>query len=227
VAKRPKKTKTPRVKGGGKSGQSANKDAITGLDLGNGLILKSDTVYTDQSPEYKALFGNRDSSYASGGGTQIEFEINKDAVIFTSVTKGELTQNGGPAFAPDYQSQSVLIGTFVAGKGGLLKSGAINEATEWSYNPARAGTETRMASAESENIITYKTPTRFSDAQIRSNPSSIFYAFTGGQPVFWHDSQISPEQNPSFDNKNEFLGHASSAYLREGWWNNPFVPNLL
>jgi hypothetical protein len=220
MAKKPKAPKTPRVKGGGK-------DAITGLDLGNGLILKSDTVYTDQSPEYRALFGTRNSSYAAGGGTHIEFEFGSNAIFYTAVTTGELAINGNPQTTPDYKSRAIGLGSFTTGKGGLLKNGVINEATEWSYTPARPGSSTNGAQPESESIISYKSNTKFSDTQLKSNPSSIFYAFTGSQPVFWYDSYIQPELSGEFDQKSDFTQLASSKYLTDGWWNNPFAPNLI
>ena len=105
MAKKPKKAKTPKApKGrGGHKTNKPTKDTITGLDLGNGLILKSDTVYSDQSPEYKALFGMRDSVYSTGGGTQIEFEFSNNAIAYTSVTTGEYLQNGQRQYAPDYK----------------------------------------------------------------------------------------------------------------------------
>ncbi len=226
MSKKSKKAKTPKVKGGSKAGPST-KDAITGLDLGNGLILRSDTVYTDQSPEYKALFGNRNSTYSPGGGTQIEFEFSNNAIFYTAATAGELTINGSPQTTPDYKSRAIGLGSFTTGKGGLLKSGVINEATEWSYTPARPASSTNGALPESESIISYKSNTKFSDAQLKSNPSSIFYAFTGSEPVFWYVSDIQPELSGEFDQKSGFTQLASSKYLTDGWWNNPFATNLI
>ena len=229
MPKKPKKAKTPKApKGrGGPKTNKPTKDTITGLDLGNGLILKSDTVYSDQSPEYKALFGMRDSVYSTGGGTQIEFEFSNNAIAYTSVTTGEYLQNGQRQYAPDYKSRAIGIGKFKSDKNGLLALGEIIEASEWTYIPARAATTEAGASLAEESIITFQSPTTFSKALINSNPASIFYAFVGGQPVFWHDSNIQPELASEFDPKSDFARFESSKYIKEGWWQDPFAPNLI
>jgi hypothetical protein len=231
VSKKPKKAKTPKApKGrGGPKTNKPTKDTITGLDLGNGLILKSDTVYSDQSPEYKALFGRRDSVYSAGGETQIEFEFSNNAIAHTSVTTGEYLQNGQRQYAPDYKSRAILIGKFKSDKNGLLALGEIIEASEWTYTPDRAATAEAGASLAEESIITFQSPTTFTKALINSNPDSIFYAFVGGQPVFWYDSHDSkqPELASEFDPKSDFARFESSKYIKDGWWQDPFTPNLI
>lgn len=208
-------------------GKKSNKDSITGIALGKGLTLRSDTIYTDKSPEVVALLGERNSTYADGGGTQWEFEFSSSAIAYTMVTQGELTRNGVAASKSDYSSRAVSIGKFKGDKKGFLKSGTISETSEWTHHTAFEGSETRGASPASENIITYQSTSIFSSQTVKGNPSSIFYGIVAGSPVYWHMSDIQPELAGDFDIRSDFAEYQTSNYFAEGWWQDPFAPNLI
>ena len=208
-------------------GKKSKKDSITGIALGKGLTLRSDKIYTDKSPEVVALLGERNSTYTEGGGTQWEFEFGRDAIAYTMVTQGELTRDGVAASKPNYSSRAVSSGKFKGDKKGFLKSGVISETSEWTHHPAFEGSETTGASPTSENIITYQSTSRFTSQTVKGNPSSIFYGMVAGSPVYWHMSDIQPELAGDFDSRSDFARYQTSNFFPEGWWQDPFTPNLI
>ena len=109
----------PKKKGG-------KKDSITGMRIGNGLTIFSDTVYAEDSPEMRRIYGENNFTYDTGGKTEIEFEFSKKFIIITSNTTGQLTGNDGiPQTTPDYTIRVAGKGKFKAGKDGILKKGKI------------------------------------------------------------------------------------------------------
>jgi hypothetical protein len=213
MTKKSKKVKTPRVKGGSKA-SGGNKDAITGLDLGNGLILKSDTVYTDQSPEYKALVGNTNSTYSTGGGTLLEIEVGSNGFIYTFQTKGEISRDGMTQTTPDYWLRGAAIGNISFNNKGLLAGGRITEFSDWTYAVAPTGDTT-------ERIGTFRNPIEFTGSL-----SNAFWSASSGKPIFDFDSWKF-SQGEASDPKSDFWQYSTSRYFPEGWWNNPFAPNLI
>ena len=211
----------PKKKGG-------KKDSITGMRIGNGLTILSDTVYAEDSPEMRRIYGENNFTYETGGKTEIEFEFSKKFIIITSNTTGQLTGNDGiPQTTPDYTIRVAGKGKFKAGKDGILKKGKIKESSKWTFAPGQPGTETNAGSEAMDTIIAFKNQNTFTSQDTEINPRKIILALTTPPASYEYMSNIQSSLADEYNTLKEFQTFKTSRHFKEDWHQNPFSSDLI
>ena len=210
----------PKKKGG-------KKDSITGMRVGNGLTIFSDKIYTHDSPEIVRLIGETDGTWSPGGGREWEFEFSKKAVIISSKTTGQLTLRGLKTSNTDWRDRVVGIGKFKAGKDGILKKVTIKESSDWTWSPATPPTTKSAGGPASNRILGFRNKTKITSQEIEANPASIFYALAKSPEIYSYSSNVQPSMAHQYNTFDEFKSLKSSKYFENGWWENPFAPDLI
>ena len=197
------------------------------MRIGNGLTILSDKVYTYDYPEIVRLIAEFDGTFSPDSSREWEFEFSKKAVIISTKTTGLLRLQGQKTSGTDWSQRSIGIGKFKAGKDGILKKGTIKESSDWTWSPATPPTTTNAGGPASNDITGYKNKTKFTSQEIEANPASIFYAFTKPPASYEYMSDIQPILAHQYNTFDEFKSFKSSKYFENGWWENPFAPDLI
>jgi hypothetical protein len=210
MAKQPKKSKTPKVRGGGKTGRSGQ-DAITGLywEVDGIGKLQSDKVYSisyEQMQKALTTFWGEgytdDTRPADEYPVTLEVEIAKNMLVATSKDKHGNTSRS--ILRGDYEftqgkltsariTESVYVDAFVSG--GLLETSGMAE----SYPGGR----------RIEKVNDY---------------FSFYVAMNPGGNIIseYYSSETDISGNPSY-----FLQYGEGRFFYNGWQNNPFDSNLI
>ena len=195
------------------------RDEVTGLFAEvNGQRIISDVTYSEiDSPEGKSFFkGRKNREFTSDGSASFEFELGKDSIIMTHRVIGELSVDGLQQASRDYRQRIAWIGSFIYDKNGALSKASIREVAGWSFGESWNSTSThewssidKGATINSDSLLSVYTSTN-------SFPNRVFdYIADYGDGLVMGGP------------KSDFYNFESSKYFEEGWWDNPFAPNLI
>lgn len=200
MAKKPKKTKTPKSNGGSKTGKSGVKDSVTGLSLdvdGFGR-LTSDKVFSTESEFYKKIF-ERDSVTSFQG----EFEFGSDYIALTTLTKepGNYADKGnGWAERWVVQGQFKYAGNRITSA--TIESTAQVSSSYGALNYYSGGIR----------VLNPSNPDSWASALSRGGSS-----YTGFDNI---DGAIEDDIQP-------FYAFGGGKFFYPGWENDPFTTNLI
>lgn len=218
MAKKPKRAKTPKAKGGRQESAFSFKDPLTGE------AVRQDEVVN-------GFWGTREyRSYASG---QYEIEFNKNTIILTSRLDSWTGDNTSRPERFDV-SRAVIRGQFSADKHGLL-TGSMDSITSFNLQSDRE----RGYLYESGQSYKASRGSRVS-SDLSFNPSSLtsasyFYSNLDAN-TYNSDGEIignSFDSNgrfpgtPLYSDRNSLKGLPDASFFPEGWWQDPFTPNLI
>lgn len=215
MAKKPKKAKTPK----GKGGNGRGKDPVTGLYAdANGQRITSDVTYSEiDSPEGKPFFSGRDRrEFTNEGSATFEFEFGRNAIILTHRVIGELSADGFQQASKDYRQRIAWIGSFSYDTNGALRNGSISEVAEWSYGDSWNST----SSHEWSSVDRGKT----------INADSLLSVFASTLSFATRVFDYTADYGSGLvigGPKSDFYKFESSKYFENGWWDNPFATNLI
>lgn len=204
------------------TGRGSSKDSVTGLYMDvDGTRFYSDTTYdllnsAEASALKKSLGANSfnfNSIFVEGGSAKMEFEFDKNVVIWTIRVVGELSNNGAPQSSNDYTARYAYLGSFDYQKQGKLVKGNIKEVAQW----------TRGTQWSDDSLID-----RGSVDQGSATMGSRVWQLTpsNSQRVFDYDSLLE-EEGGSHMPREGFQSFAGSKYFTGDWWQDPFAPNLI
>jgi hypothetical protein len=227
MAKKTRTPKTPRIKGGGKTGRGS-KDAVTGLywefesvDWGGKRIRAiSDT----QIDNYDAWLettngrGERAESIQGRGDSISEFELSEKFMVYTQKDYDRAT--GEERFV-----RSVLQGSFKYNNKALT-SADISDFAQMSLTRRVDGMEQygSLKNYPSGWKISSLLPTYMSSNYISPNfPQEAQSTTRAG---FYYSPDIGYLEGSLLD-KTTVESFQGGRFFQEGWWNNPFAPNLI
>jgi hypothetical protein len=216
MGKKSKKAKA--TNGKSKQAQLSFKDPLTGEAVRQDEIVPG-------------FWGTREyRSYASG---QYEIEFDRNTIILTSRLdnwKGDNT----PRPERFDVSRVVIRGQFSADKQGLL-TGSIDSLTSFNL---QSDTERDYPYESAQSYKTSK-GTRIS-SDLTFNPSNLSKAtyFYSNLDANTYDSNGQVVGNsfdsagrfpgtPLYSDRNSLRGLPDASFFPEGWWQNPFAPNLI
>ena len=219
MAKKPKKAKTPKPgKGGGNGG--GGKDPVTGLTInleGIGKVT-SDKVYDKDSAVTKEWFSYY--AYRSPDVTEsfIEFEFSDKYIV---TTMQERYTNGDA-----WVVRLVMQGLFKY-KGKRISSATVVFLAEDNIGPGSFyGTTTPHLSGEVLG-------TRGGSKTI-ANPNSLFSWAETLSGFEGENNKLLEYNSGDIDNgiqatgdESDIRAFAGGKFFQEGWWNDPFTPNLI
>jgi len=218
MAKKPKKAKTPKVKGGGKAGKGGGKDPVTGLYL---------EFYLDD-PNKRVRFDN-DRTYSPEEVSQIEtsigfprdtdriqreFELSDRFLVQTNHTSYE---DGSSAV-----ERQVYFGQFTFNKG-RLQSATIFSVADEIVNFQDGRLQARQGFIN--NAIGSQ---RLSDAtSYRAWLDLNFSRQYSPQARYGYDELDSKFYEGSTFDRDALARFGEGRFFQEGWWLDPFTPNLI
>ncbi len=209
-------------KGRGLDSQSRTrgKDEVTGLFVEvNGEKIYSDVTYSQtESRQGKALasFWGEDRVFSEGGSALFEIELGKSQITFTLRTIGEESVDGTIQASPDYRQRDAFIGEFKYGRSGAFKGGTLSEVADWAY----------FQVGPDENRIGEWSSVDQGSAEVRS----IFDLYIKAKSLDYRPHDYLADYGDNLiegDPKQNFYNFESSKYFEDGWWDNPFTPNLI
>jgi hypothetical protein len=216
MAKRPKKTKTPRVKGGGKAERSG-KDAVTGLywevDMGDPsrkAKLQSDRTYN--LPEIKE---NR-LGIEMGDIIAMEEEYELSDKYFAITTKTQRQDGSGSIQRIVYQGQ------FGFEKGRLKSATLTSRAEENAYTQVAGAMDISGYINIPFSEFTLNDPSSLRE-WVEINASRSFrqvanYGYSQNQGNYYEGNSADRDALARF---------GEGRFFQEGWWQDPFSPNLI
>ena len=162
---------------------------------------------------------HHNNAYASG---QYEIEANQSTVILTSKYYDWIGPNG-PKPERFAVQRSILTGKFTTDKGGNL-IGSLDRTTSFGLQ-SDSSKGFFMETAQSYSVAkgtNIPSGLAFSPETIES--ASYFYSN-------YTDVQFDPDgrfpSTPRYNNRNDITGFADTSFFQEGWWQDPFTPNLI
>ena len=203
----------------GREGSSVNstsskrgRDEVTGLNAEIwGKKVYSDKVY--DMAEYGPL---SEEIYDDGGGElSFEYELGRNAIAYTVKTSRVAQIDGQPISFEESRSRWVFAGEFTYDKKGRFKSGTVTEVTNWTSNKRDrvGGWSFEYGSIDRGAAVTAKSLTE------------VTQAFEKNMERVYDHSNLN--NDIAGDAKSDFYNFESSKYFENGWWDNPFAPNLI
>jgi len=199
------------------------KDAVTGLFSNvNGQRIGTDVTYSEiSSSEGKAFYESlndmpEDRVFSEGGSSMFEIEFGKTAVIFTRQVVGEISVDGLRQSSQNRRQRVAWLGDFTYAKNGAFQKANLREVAEWTYVERWSDGEIyEWGSVDRGNA------SGLTSLMTLFNPSLLM---PGRVYDFWADYG---ENRIGGDPKQNFYNFESSKYFENGWWDNPFAPNLV
>ena len=214
MAKKPKKAKTPKAKGGNKVGRGGGKDPVTGLNLAieGERFISSDTVYNQDTAPYQSFWQKAASDIktvaldTSAG--QLEYELDNSFIVWTY----SYQQADGQSAT----GRQVLEGSFTYKKG-RLSGGKISRALSYTLNPDGDGQRTGIYSTSKGMSIK-------AGNSLDSITNGYYSSFTAGTPyLFSHEGNTTAIAVPS----DIYQDSTIARFFPQSWWQDPFTPNLI
>ena len=213
--------------GGGSSGNET-KDTLTLRDMLTGKIVLSDQVYNG----FFTPATDKNRSYSNG---QYEIEADNKMLIFT--LRADRWKGVNPARPERFDvSRAVLTGRFTSDANGNF-SGEVDRITSFNLQ-SDPSIGFFMETAQSYNVINGTSVTgtlAFSPDKIAS--ASYFYSNLdaneydyNGNVVgnsFYDDGDMRFLNTPLYQDRSSIKGLADTGFFQEGWWQDPFAPNLI
>jgi hypothetical protein len=201
MARRPKRPKTPRDKGGGRKTNSISTDPVTGLAIDvDGTTILSDKVYlqTYEDALKSGAFGLKDIYPI-----EYEVELSPSLIAFTvrqspsdpgtyrGVFKGDFKTKGNKVVSARID-EFAQRGRFSDGEGGFYENGSI-----------------------------------YSVGKELKNPFSAKQWMTALSNSMTERGWFSDENSQGGLGKQAVTGFGGGQVLQDGWWQDPFTPNLI
>ena len=210
MAKKPKKVKTPKVKGGSSGSHFGIRDSITGQLLYSDELITESTAKAEglrqQISRYPSLYLNGHSQF------QYEVELSDSMAVVTT-------------FYPesDHYERDVFKGSFAYSKG--LMTGKLDMAAH-----AWVSFET----GEYDEVIVIARPqtpkTSFKGSWFDELPTSLGRILETSMTVektYTPDSESVLPSGMTNDRSAVTTDGDLARLLAEGWWQDPFAPNLI
>jgi hypothetical protein len=218
----PKKTKRPKAP---KQSKGGSVDNITGAkwDL-DGFAIESDRIYINNN-SLKNSFGTADANDPATNGWTQEFELGSKGYIIHTISS---TRTGELGISDTITERYAWEGDFTFSNGSLSKAKIrrlYSERHSTANNTSQTTSITQklgyVVSLNEYNGVSLRDP-RLSSSWLESLQSSdIRYTRI-------LDFEVQSTGIPSYGNEAEFRGYESNPrFFPDGWWNNPFSPNLL
>jgi hypothetical protein len=225
MTKKPKKAKTPRVKGGGRVGRGS-KDTVTGLyfeAVGPGGTMKaySDTVIDSYDAWMVVGGGQKNNDIPPARGYTVdEFEFNKNFLVNTRVQTNIMT-------GEKMITRIALEGQLQFEKG-RLKELAWTRKADSVVTISQAGVGLTSSYSLSGAILESATPYTFRPPYIYGG--SNLGVGGGGENAkadYSFDGYINQFTYGGAEDKQALEKYAGGRFFHDGWWNNPFDSNLI
>jgi hypothetical protein len=206
-----KAVKTP--KGGGNNQAGTPKsNSLSFKDPLTGQLLQSDQVYN-------GFFNTR--SYAAWESGRYEIEMNKDSIIYTQQLdgwKGDSSQRPGRTDV----SRLVLRGDFKVDKNGNLTGTAKSFTTFGVQSDPDSGYFKESGESYSLRSGSKITSSLFSNSPPNFEAALYYFEDTVGSTNFnrFPGTTI-------YSERKQLSGLQDASFYPEGWWQNPFSPNLI
>jgi len=229
MAKKSKKVKTPKVKGGSKAEKGGGKDPVTGLylefyldDPNKRIRFDNDKTYSKE--ELSLLYSQMGITDATGQ-TEYEWEVCSKFIVGTSRSDYTVySDTGVKAWDNTTIERTVYSGDFSFNKG-KLSSATLTSLAEEIITLRDGRPESRFgfihnakdkfklpdASSAREWESVLKTSINTGLYTVQAN-----YEFAEGQ--FYEGST---------SDQNSIARFGDGRFFQEGWWNDPFTPNLI
>jgi hypothetical protein len=213
MSKKTKKAKTPKPgKGGGNGG--GGKDPVTGLNLAidGKQFISSDEVYSQDSASYQSFWQKAASDIKTAAldtaAGQLEYELGNSFIVWTYSYKQADGQSA--------TGRQVLEGNFTYNKG-KLSGGQISRALSYTLNPDGDGQRTGIYSTSKGMSIK-------AGNSLDSITNGYYSSFTAGTPyLFSYESDTTAIAVPS----DIYQDSTIARFFPQGWWQDPFTPNLI
>jgi hypothetical protein len=205
MAKRPKKAKTPRVKGGANENRYGIKDEITGQ------LIYSDEIITQDSSKaesFRRSAASYPSQYLSGHSLfTVELELGKNIAIISQY------------FPESKQTQrDVYFGNFDYRNGNA--SGTVTQAAH--------GWVSYENGTYDEVVTIYNAPSTTKEVSFKSTSEigGPVFSRLEKQIMYVPDNQELPQ---GMTNNRAILSSYGNiaSFFKDNWWQDPFGPNLI
>jgi hypothetical protein len=199
----------------GEGSENETKNEMRIKDLLTGQIIKSDTVNS-------GFFTSASGKKGSYEDAQYEIEMSPTTLIFTLRADNWIGPNAPQPERFDV-GRSVLTGSFRTDNNGNL-SGTVDRRTYFGLQ-SNSQTGLFMETAQSYKVAK---GTNISNS-LAGSPSSLISAtyFYSNLSDVGFDTDGRFPSTPRYNNRNDITGLADTSFFQEGWWQDPFAPNLI